>query len=339
MSKPKLDVYEQITAQIVAAIEAGAGDYEMPWNRPQGSGFLPVNAQTRKPYRGVNTVALWAEAQDKGHQSNEWATYKQWGELGAQVQKGQKATYIVYWGRLDKGPDTITDENGNELTSLDEPRLFARAYPVFNASQVDGYTPAATIEQPAPQAPGEPIEEAEAYFEALGATIRHGGAQAYYSPSQDAIQMPMFDTFKTVEGYYSVLAHEATHWTGPRLGRDLKGRFGDQSYAMEELVAELGAAFTMGILGLSQEPRRDHAAYIQNWLQVLKNDKKAIFTASSQAQKAADYMLERQPQPTPAPEAAAAPAPRQDRPRIEADEDNAPPALSRSFTRPTTPAM
>lgn len=299
MTKPRIDVYEQITAQIVAAIEAGAGDYEMPWNRPQGSGFLPINAQTRKPYRGVNTVALWAEAQDKGHQSNEWATYKQWGELGAQVQKGQKATYIVYWGRLDKGPDSITDENGNELSSLDEPRLFARAYPVFNAAQVDGYTPAAIIEAPTPAAPGDRIPEADGFFQSLGATIQHGGAQAFYSPSRDLIQMPPFDTFKTVEGYYSVLAHEATHWTGPRCGRDLKGRFGDQSYAMEELVAELGAAFTMGNLALSQEPRRDHAAYIENWLQVLKNDKKAIFTASSQAQKAADFMLQQQPGFTP----------------------------------------
>lgn len=297
--RQKIDIYDQITAQIVRAIEEGAGEYEMPWNRQQGSGFMPINAQTRKPYRGVNTVALWAAAQDKGHPSNEWATFKQWQEIGAAVQKGQKATFIVYWGQMKPKDGTTTDDEGNELTSLDEPRLFARAYPVFNAAQVDGYEPPTVEGAATPEAPGERIDAADAYFANLGATIQHGGGQAFYSPSRDIIQMPPFEDFKAVEGYYSVLAHEATHWTGPRLSRDLKGRFGDQSYAMEELVAELGAAFTMGILGISQEPRRDHAAYIENWLQVLKNDKKAIFSAASQAQKAADFMLDKQPQPGP----------------------------------------
>lgn len=307
--KQRIDIYDQITTAIVKAIEDGADAYEMPWNRPQGSGLLPINAATRKPYRGVNILALWAQGQDKGYESNEWATFKQWSDLGASVQKGQRATYIVYWGQYGgKDPAPITDEGGPTLTTQDEPRLFARAYPVFNAGQVDGYNPP-SIEQTeaATLAEGERIPEAEGFFQSLGATIQHGGTAAFYSPSKDLIQMPPFDTFKCVEGYYSVLAHEATHWTAPRVGRDLKGRFGDESYAMEELVAELGAAFTMGNLALSPEPRADHAAYIASWLKVLKDDKRAIFTASSKAQQAADFLLSKQPQPDAAPEDAARP--------------------------------
>lgn len=309
--KARLDIYQQITDSIIAAIERGADDFEMPWNSPQGNGLMPVNARTGKAYRGVNILALWAQAQDKGHQSNEWATYKQWAELGAQVQKGQKATMIVYWDKLQpKGGETITDEDGNTLTAQDEPRMFAKAYAVFNASQVDGYTPKTPAAPVVLAAPGERIPEAEAFFDNLGATIRHGGNRAFYAPSADIIQMPLFESFKSVGGYYSTLAHEATHWTAPRVGRELKGRFGDQSYAMEELVAELGAAFTMGNLGLSpDEPRHDHAAYIANWLEVLKGDKKAIFSASSQAQKAADFLLEQQPQPKPEAEAGLTDAP------------------------------
>jgi len=162
---------------------------------------------------------------------------------------------------------------------------------VFNAAQVDGYTPKAepTVSMP------ERIERAEAWFGSIGADLRHGGNRAYYTTADDHIQMPPFGAFVENVSYYSTLAHEHTHWTArsERCDRQLGKRFGDSAYAAEELIAELGAAFTMAHLGLSTEPREDHAEYIQSWLKVLRADKRAIFTAASKAQQAADYLIKR----------------------------------------------
>ena len=171
--------------------------------------------------------------------------------------------------------------------------VLARGYAVFNAEQVDGYEVPPTPPRPEIQR----VQEAERFFEALGADIKHGGNRAFYRPSGDHIQMPNFESFRDAVSYYSVLAHEATHWTGAtlRLDRDLSGRFGNAAYAAEELVAELGAAFLCADLGLTNEPRPDHAAYVANWLQVLKEDKRAIFTAAAKAQQAADYVHGLQP--------------------------------------------
>jgi antirestriction protein ArdC len=141
----------------------------------------------------------------------------------------------------------------------------------------------------------ERIDQADAFFRAIGSDLRHGGNQAYYSPSGDYVQMPPFAAFRESISYYSVLAHEHTHWTASaaRCNRELGKRFGDNAYAAEELIAELGAAFTCAHLGLSTEPREDHAQYLQSWLRVLKADKRAIFTAASKAQQATDWMIQR----------------------------------------------
>jgi antirestriction protein ArdC len=183
-----------------------------------------------------------------------------------------------------------------QLTEDNEPergRVFlAKGYPVFNAAQVDGYTP--------PEVPelseSERIQGAERFFAALGADIRHGGNEAFYEPERDFIQLPRFEAFREGAGYYSTLAHESTHWTGAesRLNRDIKNRFGSSAYAAEELIAELGAAFLCSALKLSNEPRADHAAYIANWLELLRRDKRAIFAAASKAQQAVDWMQSRQ---------------------------------------------
>jgi antirestriction protein ArdC len=141
----------------------------------------------------------------------------------------------------------------------------------------------------------ERIEQADSFFRGIGADLRHGGNQAFYSPSGDYVQMPPFQAFAENVSYYSVLAHEHTHWTANagRCNRELGKRFGDNAYAAEELAAELGAAFTCAHLGLSTEPREDHAQYLQSWLRVLKADKRAIFTAASKAQQATDWMIQR----------------------------------------------
>ena len=283
----RADIYQRITDQIAAAIEAGAGKWRMPWH-PGADGampVLPVNAVTRKPYRGVNTVVLWAAAQAEGYPSAIWATYRQWAELGAQVRKGERASPVVFWKISDKEEQ----EDGDEGTDDDRrSRVFARGYSVFNAAQVDGYAaPALPV---LPEA--ERIDHAEAFFAAIGADIRHGGARACYVPSLDQIRMPPFEVFRDPVAYYATLAHEMTHLTGHpnRCARDLRGRFGDDAYAAEELLAELGAAFVCADLALAPEPRPDHAAYVASWLKVLRSDKRAIFTAAAKAQAAADWM-------------------------------------------------
>lgn len=283
------DVYQKITDHIITAIEAGAGDFQMPWHRGGTAWTRPANARTGRPYKGVNVVALWAAAEISGYSCGFWGTYKQWRELDAQVRKGQKASVIVFYKEVEY---EVPDEDTGEL--LTETYLVARASWVFNADQVDGWqAPVPTVRSQA-----EVLDRAETFVGHTAAEIRHGGDQGYYRYSTDHIQMPDRDRFTgtatstATESYYATLLHELTHWTAhkSRLDRDLSGRFGDQAYAMEELVAELGAAFLCADVGVANSPRPDHAAYIANWLEVLKRDKKAIFTAASRASQAADYL-------------------------------------------------
>jgi antirestriction protein ArdC len=170
--------------------------------------------------------------------------------------------------------------------------FLAKGYPVFNVAQVEGYTLPEVPELPE----SERIQATERFFSALGADLRHGGNEAFYEPELDFIQLPRFEAFREGAGYYSTLAHESTHWTGAksRLNRDIKNRFGSSAYAAEELIAELGAAFLCSALKMSNEPRADHAAYISNWLELLRRDKRAIFAAASKAQQAMDWMQSRQ---------------------------------------------
>jgi antirestriction protein ArdC len=288
-STEKRDVYARVTSQIINAIEQGnTGNWRMPWHTSGRFAFSPINITSRKPYRGINTVCLWAAAQAKGYERGEWATYQQWQERGAQVRKGERATLVVFWKFSNDRAETQDDA---EHTGGGSRLLFIRGYSVFNAAQVDGYTPTADAETPMP----DRIAHAEAFFQGIGADVRHGGNQAFYSPATDHVQMPPFQAFRESISYYSTLAHEHTHWTATaaRCDRQLGKRFGDNAYAAEELIAELGAAFTCAHLGLSTEPRPDHAQYINSWLRVLKADSKAIFTAASKAQQATDWLISR----------------------------------------------
>jgi antirestriction protein ArdC len=281
----KRDVYSQVTDAIINAIEQGVGNWRMPWHTSGRYAFSPINAVSRKPYRGINTVCLWATAQSKGYERGEWATYQQWQDRGAQVRKGEKSTTVVFWKFANE-----TESEDGETHSASK-FCFCRGYSVFNASQVDGYTPTTDTDVPMP----ERIAHAEVFFSAIGANVRHGGNQAFYAPASDHIQMPPFGAFRDNVSYYATLAHETTHWTAPtsRCDRQLGKRFGDGAYAAEELIAELGAAFACAHLGLSTEPREDHASYIQSWLKVLRADSRAIFTAASKAQQATDWLIAR----------------------------------------------
>lgn len=284
LSKP--NVYESVTAKIVAAIEAGAEKSQRPWHAPEL--LAPMNASTSSYYRGINVLALWIEAMDRGYSTSQWASYKQWQGIGAQVRKGERGTMIVFYKRLE---DQTTEEEDHTENRL---RFVARASHVFNVQQVDGFDPLA------PERPDQfqAHEQAEAFIEAVGAKIEHGFREARYRHDLDNIEMPErswfvgTDTRSPLESYYGVLLHELTHWTGPphRLGRNMGKRFGDDAYAMEELVAELGAAFACSALGITSEPRPDHATYVLSWLNVLKRDPKAIFTAASKAQEAFEHL-------------------------------------------------
>ncbi|MCY1330432.1 DNA primase TraC [compost metagenome] len=281
------DIYERVTSQIIAAIEAGAGDYRMPWHHDGSAITTPVNIASSKAYRGVNVIALWAAAHAAGYPAGIWGTYRQWQALGAQVRKGERSHLVVFWKvddrrreDYDRNDDADRDETGR--------RMFARGYTVFNCAQVDGYTPPATPVLPET----ERIERAEHFCAALGIDIRHGGSQAYYSPSTDHVQMPEFACFRDAVAYYAVMLHECGHASGAkhRLDRDLSGRFGSAAYAMEECSVELLSAMICADLNLSPELRLDHARYIASWLEVLRTDKRAIFTAASKAQEIADWM-------------------------------------------------
>lgn len=295
-------IYDTITTSIITAIEAGAGKWTMPWHGRGAAAGMPVNASTGRGYQGANVLALWCQAQAMGYASPIWATYRQWQELGAQVRKGERATACIKWKEIEDKRRPADDQDG-------APRcLIGLGFSLFNAAQVDGYAAPAIDGEVTAETFGR-IERAELIARATGAAITHSGARAFYRPSTDQVVMP--DRFRFIgtatssaqECYYSTLFHELSHWTGhaSRCNRSLRGRFGDEAYAAEELIAELSAAFICVRLGITNEPRPDHAQYLASWLRVLKNDSRAIFTAASQAQKACDYIVNRLPAPIAAP--------------------------------------
>jgi antirestriction protein ArdC len=285
----RADVYQRVTDQIVAELEKGVRPWLKPWNAEHAAGRItrPLRGNL-VPYQGINVIMLWSEAVAKGFAAPIWMTFKQAQELQAHVRKGEKGSLVVYANTVTR---TETDETTGEENERDIP--FLKGYTVFNVEQIEGlpahyYAPAA-----APLDPVQRDARADAFFANAEADIRHGGNMTYYSVTSDHVQMPPFETFRDAESYYATLAHEVTHWTRhpKRLDRDFgRKRWGDEGYAMEELVAELGSAFLSADLDLAPQVRDDHAAYIDGWLKVLKQDRRAIFTAASHAQRAADYL-------------------------------------------------
>ena len=284
----KQDVYTSVTNKIIADLEKGNLTWLKPWESKDFGGCvaLPLRSDGQ-PYQGINVLNLWGAAVSKGYTRPVWMTFKKAKELGGQVKKGEKGTSVVYASSFEKSE--VNDE-GEETTSTIP---FLKGYTVFNVEQITGL-PEKFYETPSR------LEDTRARMEAVEqfiintkAIIQHGGNKAFYSPSHDFIQMPPSQSFRDIESYYAILAHELTHWTShsSRLDREFgQKRFGDHGYAMEELVAEIGSAFLCAFLGITPETREDHAAYIQSWLTVLKKDNRAIFTAASQAQRAVDYL-------------------------------------------------
>jgi antirestriction protein ArdC len=301
----KADIYQRITDQIVLELEKGVKPWLKPWNAEHAAGRITRPLRCNGiPYRGINVLMLWSAAMEKGFAAPIWLTYKQAADLKANVRKGERGSLVVYADKIIR-PDE--DASTGEETERAIP--FMKGYTVFNVEQIDG-SPEHYYAKPAPRIDAvQRIDRAEGFFAGTGANIRHGGAVAHYNVSQDFVQMPPFESFRDAESYYATLAHETTHWTrhASRLDREFgRKRFGDEGYAMEELVAELGSAFLSADLDLTPELRDDHASYIASWIKVLKDDKRAIFTGASHAQRAADFLHGRQKSSSNAAEANAA---------------------------------
>jgi len=285
------ELFDQITDQLVADIEAGAAAWRMPWHALADAG-TPTSADGR-PYRGLNAVWLATVAAARDWSSGVWATYRGWQRHDAQVRRGEKATQVVLW-KPTTAQATDTDPGDEDEPTGRRRRLLARTYSVFAAEQVDGADEilARRAERLAERDTPERIAAADAYFAAVGATVVHGGNRACYQPATDTIRVPTLAQFDHAAHHAGTLAHEHVHWTGhpDRLDRDLTGRFGSDSYAAEELVAELGAAMWCAQMGLSAVTRRDHATYLAAWLRVLRADARALVTLASRAQAAVDHL-------------------------------------------------
>lgn len=284
----RADIYTRVTDQIVAELERGVRPWHKPWNAEHAAGRIsrPLR-QNGTPYQGINVLMLWASAELAGFHCPIWMTFQQAKQLGGHVRKGEKGSPVVYASTFKRTEET---ESGDEIEA-EIP--FLKEYTVFNACQVEGLPERFYELADAPKEQLERIAGADAFFAATGADIRTGGNQAYYAISEDFIRMPPFECFQDAESHAATLAHELTHWTrhASRLNREFgRKRFGDEGYAMEELVAELGSAFLCADLSITPEVREDHADYIASWLKVLKDDKRAIFTAASHASKALDFL-------------------------------------------------
>jgi len=273
------DLYAEVTDRIIAALETGTPPWVRPWS---GGGITtPINAASRRPYRGVNLLLLTLEQQARGYARNAWLTFRQAAELGGHVRKGEHGTTVVFYKLQER-----TRENEEEETRL-VPLL--RAFTVFNVAQIEGL-PARLVEPP-PAPAWEPQDEAERVLESSGARLQREGVAAFYRPADDTIVLPAPGLFHSGVDYYATALHELTHWTGhpDRCNRQFPRRFGDEAYAVEELVAEIGSAFLCAHCRI--DGRLQHSSYVASWLKVLKADKRAVFTASSQAQRAADFVL------------------------------------------------
>lgn len=282
------DVYARVTNKIIAELEKGVRPWIKPWSADHAAGKItrPLR-HNGQPYSGINILMLWASAMEQGYSAPIWMTFRQAGELGANVRKGEKGSLVVYANKL------VRTEEGDSGEEIERQIPYMKGYTVFNVEQIDGL-PEHYYSKPAPRLDlPQRVEHAERYFAAIKTDLRHGGNRAYYSVSTDHVQMPFFETFCDAESYYATLAHEMTHWTRhkARLDRSFgRKSWGDEGYAREELVAELGSAFLCADLDLTPEVRDDHASYIASWLEVLKSDKRAIFSAAAHAQRAIDYL-------------------------------------------------
>lgn len=279
------DIHQEITDRFIAAIEAGT----KPWQADWITTGLPLRV-TGQAYQGINTLLLGMIGAAKGYRNPTWMTFDQARKLGGCVRKGEKGSPVVFYKQYDKNAaedDARADDDGKVRVRV------LRGYTVFNVEQIDGLPEGKFAVAEPILDPMQRDNDAESALRSCGADIREGGDRAYFDILADHVQLPEFVMFKSVGGYLATMAHELVHWTGhkSRLGREFGKQFGDATYAFEELVAEIGAAFVCARLGIAGDHFESHAAYVGSWLKKLRSDKKAIFRAAALAQAAADLVL------------------------------------------------
>jgi antirestriction protein ArdC len=282
-------LYQEITDKIIAELEAGRVPWVQPWRTVAANAplALPKNASTERRYSGINVLILWGAVIERGFSGQSWLTFRQALSLGGGVRKGERGTTVVYADRFvpnDEKKRAI--ETGEDALAIP----FLKRFTVFNTDQCDGL-PIEVAQAAPPPPPGMIEPEAERLIAATGADFRIGGARAFYSPSGDFVQVPPPQAYYEPINWHRTAFHELGHWTGhpSRLNREHCGAFGSKSYAREELVAEMAGAFMCASLGIVPTVR--HADYIGSWLEVLREDNRAIVRAASAASKAADYLL------------------------------------------------
>jgi antirestriction protein ArdC len=284
----RASLYTEITDKIIAELEAG----RIPWVQPWGTAAIkaplamPRNASTQRGYSGINVLILWGAVIEHGFSGQSWLTFRQALGLGGHVRKGERGTTVVYADRfVPQGERQHAAETGEEPGTIP----FLKRFTLFNTDQCDLPEDVAASVVPPPPDQIEP--QAEALIAATGADFRIGGAQAYYNKTGDFVQVPPPAAYFEPINWHRTAFHELSHWSGAaaRLGRDLSGSFGSKSYAREELVAEMAGAFVCATLGIVPTVR--HADYIGSWLEVLREDNRAVVRAASAASKAADFLL------------------------------------------------
>ena len=290
----RVNLYDEVTARIISELEAGRLPWIQPWRvQPLGTKglgpCLPRNAATARPYSGINILLLWGAAQERGFAAQGWLTFRQALGAGGSVRKGERGTTVFYADRfVPEAEKARAVEQGGDAKAVP----FLKRFTVFNLDQCEGLREGlAGDPEPLPDCEAVPL--AEEVIAASGVTFRIGGAEAYYAPGPDLVKVPPQRAFHAPINYYPTALHELTHATGhaKRLGRSILNAFGSKDYAREELVAEMGSAFLCAALGI--QPTVRHADYLASWLDVLREDNKAIFRAASQASKAAEWLLAR----------------------------------------------
>lgn len=286
----RVDIYQQVTDLIVAELEKGVAPWVQPWKAVGGvAGGLPCNGYTSRPYRGVNVWVLVVVGHNRGYGDPRWFTFRQANLLGAKIRKGEKATLVTLWRDLK-----VEERNDATGVRTEKSIPLLKSYPVFNALQCEG-VPRLELAAERPAEPELRYKDLPPLLERSGAVVRTGGSLAFYSVDTDSIQVPPVSAFQGEEFYWSTMLHELTHWTShpTRLDRDVKHKFASLGYAAEELVAELGSAYLCASLGVQGELR--HPEYLGSWLKAFKDDKRALFRASTLAQRAADFVLQFRP--------------------------------------------
>lgn len=285
---PRANLYQDVTDSIIRELEKGAVPWVKPWNANTALLGMPRSAASRKFYSGINVLILWDAVLKRGFAAQEWLTFRQALNLGGHVRRGEKGTTICHADKF-----IPKSERERAADSGDAPNVvpFLKRFVVFNIEQCEGLPAHVLPPRTVPIPDHEKQSDAEALIAATGARLVEGGGEAFYHQGEDFIRLPYHETFLSQPDYYCTALHELGHWTAhsSRLNRDLQHRFGSSAYAREELIAELTSAFLCAHLGIVPQIR--HADYLDHWLQILKEDCRAIFHATSQASKASEFIL------------------------------------------------